>query len=153
LAVIVVAVDGLSEARVSDEDDGTRLDTGDGMDGSNDDSGRRSTMTVTVFITCGTRLRPRGDGTEYRNTHLDQPIGGVAVPKIRDGEGLAAIELPDLHGEQGDGTFLGTLRQGIGLACIHVDSTDLVHRLQKIEYEAEGYSKREEIPELGDRVG
>jgi hypothetical protein len=53
-AVIVVAVDGPSDARVSDEDDG---DTGEGSNGSNDDSGRRSTMTVTVFITFGTRLR------------------------------------------------------------------------------------------------
>ena len=56
LAVIVVAVDGPSEARVSDEDDGRRVDTGEGRDGSNDDSGRRSTMTVTVFMTFGTRL-------------------------------------------------------------------------------------------------
>jgi hypothetical protein len=87
------------------------------------------------------------------DTHLDQTIGGIAVPKIRHGEGLAVIELPDLHGEQSDGTLFGTLRQGLWLACIHFDSIDLVHRLQEIENEAEGYSQRKEIPELGDWVG
>ena len=131
-AFIVVAVDGPSEARVSDEDDGTRLETGDGGDGSKADSGSRSTMTVTVLITYrrvrGNRLSGRG-GMACREAHLDQAIGRVAVPKIRHSKGFAVIKLPDLHGEQGDGTFLGTLRQGLGLAGIHVDSTDFVHGL------------------------
>ena len=100
-AFIVVAVDGPSEATVSDEDDGTRLDTGDGGDGSNADSGSRSTMTVTVLITYN---RVRGDrlsghGMVCREAHLNQAIRRVAVPKIRYSKRFAVIKLPNLHGE------------------------------------------------------
>jgi hypothetical protein len=56
-AVIVVTVDIPSETRVSDEDDGTKLDMGEGGAGSKADSGSRSTMMVTVLMTYRVGIR------------------------------------------------------------------------------------------------
>ena len=58
--------------------------------------------------------------------NLDKTIGRVAIPQVCDRELLALFDLPNLHGEQSDGTLLGAsiINVKVGGVCINPDGSD-----------------------------
>ena len=98
-------------------------------------------------MSCGPRRRKR----VY--IYLDETVGGVPVIEIRHSKLFAILQLPYLHGEKGNCSFLVSLVGDVELGWNGVDIYWSKRGWQKVEEVTKRDAEDKAVPELCHGIG
>ena len=118
-------------------------------------SGRYSTNAVTVLTTwdMATSGKTRSPGKRRGKTYLDEAVSRIPVVEICHSKLFAVLQLPYLHGEKSNSSFLVLFVGGIKLVWHSVDVYWSNWGWQKVEEVTQRDAKGETVPELCHGIG